>query len=206
MLEKIKKLVTENKDDELKALLEGYATPQGVKEFLDTEDGKKLLQPILDKYHAKGLDTWKANNLEKLKQEAIDQAIKEKFPEETDEQKRLRKLEAELDAAKKDRLRESLKNKALSIATEKGLPVDVIDHFLGQDEESTAENVLKFEKSLQAHTEKFAMEKFRTEGRTPHKDKGEPKGTYTLEQLRNMPQSEILANWDKIEASLAAQK
>jgi enoyl reductase-like protein len=202
MLEKIKKLVSDNKDDELKALLEGLVTPQRVKEFLDTEDGKKLLQPILDKYHAKGLDTWKANNLEKI----VEEEYQKRNPAETEEQKRLRKLEAELEREKKERVRETLKNKALSIATEKGLPIDLIDHFVGQDENATLESLTKLEKSWQSHTEKVVQDKFKADGRTPHKDKGEPKGTYTLDQIKGMSRDEIIANYDKVEASLAAQK
>ncbi|WRM69782.1 hypothetical protein UM752_11235 [Staphylococcus aureus] len=30
-----------------------------VKGFLDTEEGKRFIQPELDRYHSKGLESWK---------------------------------------------------------------------------------------------------------------------------------------------------
>ena len=41
-------------------------TPEVIGNFLDGEQGKKYLQPKMDAYFSKGLDSWKANNLEKL--------------------------------------------------------------------------------------------------------------------------------------------
>lgn len=37
-----------------------------VEKWLQTNEGKKFLQPKLDSYFSKGLETWKNNNLEKL--------------------------------------------------------------------------------------------------------------------------------------------
>jgi hypothetical protein len=46
-------------------------TEKEVDEFLDSEEGKKYLQPKLDAYHSKGLTSWQEKNLEKIKAEAI---------------------------------------------------------------------------------------------------------------------------------------
>ncbi|MDN5290872.1 MAG: hypothetical protein PWQ06_1111 [Anaerophaga sp.] len=41
-------------------------TVEAVEEFLDTEDGQRLLQPILDRFFNKGLQTWKEKHLEQV--------------------------------------------------------------------------------------------------------------------------------------------
>ncbi len=203
MLSKLKKFVDvkEGKEDELKDYLEGLGqpTPEGVKEFLETDEGRKIIQPLLDKYHAKSLESWKANNLEKLTQEAVEKAIAEKYPEETEEQKRLKKLEQELDSERKARNREYLRNKALSYATEKGLPQEIVDHFLGDDEDATLQNLGKLEEVTKKLQNKWSDEIFKKGGRKPHKDEKEPGKTLTLEDVAKMSESEINARWSEIE-------
>lgn len=179
-LEELKKFLEENKDNqEVQNYLRGlYLTPESVTSFLDTPEGKKLLQPRLDQHFTKGLETWKQNNLQKL----IDDEISKRFPDETEEQKLLKKLQADLEAEKQARLREALRNKAITTATEKGLPVSLIDHFLGQDEEATLANIEKFQSVFQEHLEKAVAEKFKDNGRSPNTGGGAPKTT--LEQLQ----------------------
>ncbi len=194
--------IKDGKEEDLKNYLEGLSvTPEGVKEYLDSEDGKKLLQPILDKYHTKSLESWKANNLDKITQEAVDQAIKEKYPDETDDQKRLKALEQELDNEKKARNRELLRNKAISTATEKGLPIDVIDHFLGDDEDSTLANIAKFEDVWKQGTQAAVEGVFKDGGRRVGKSDGSPK-TYTREDVKQMSRDEINENWEDISKAM----
>jgi len=176
-------------------------TPEGVKDYLDTEDGKKLLQPILDKYHAKSLESWKQNNLDKLTQEAIDKAISEKYPEETEEQKRLKRVEQELADERKARTREALRNQAITKATEKGLPLDIIDHFLGDDEGSTLLNLDKLETAWRRDIEKTVEGKFKEGGRKPERTDDAPK-TFTREQVAAMSDADVKKNLPEIEKAM----
>ena len=76
-LEDVKKYMEENKSsDEVKAYLQGLVTVEGVQMFTQNEDGKRWLDSERDKHLNKGLDTWKANNLQK----ELDKKIHELYP------------------------------------------------------------------------------------------------------------------------------
>ena len=171
-IEEIKKFaaIEEGKEQELESYLRGKTvTPEGVSQFLESDDGKKLIQPLLDKYHAKGLESWKEKNLPKIEEE-----IQRKLnPEETPEQKKLRELEDKLSQSEAERKRERLRNKAISVVTEKGLnnAMDIVDHFLGQDEDATVANLNKLEKFVQKVVEQNTEALFKEGGRDPHKKK-----------------------------------
>jgi len=201
--EEIKKLIQEGKEDEARSHFEGLGqpTPEGVKEYLETEEGKKAIQPILDQYFNKGLETWKGNNLDKIKQQAADEAVKNAYPEETEEQKRLKKLEQELDQERKQRNREVLKNKAVSQATEKGLPIEVIDHFIGEDEDTTLENLSKFEQAMQKVVKSKVDGVFKEGGHDPHK-RDKQTGVITREDISKMTPEEINQKWDVISKNM----
>lgn len=164
-LAQIKQLIEQNKDNqEVQNYLRGLIlTPEGVNAFLDTPEGKKLLQPKLDQHFTKGLETWKEKTLPGL----IEEEIKKKFPDETEEQKRLRKLEEELEKERQARVKSELLNKATTLATQKGLPVDLVAYFVGQDEETTVANIGNFETVFQKHLQAAVEAKFKENGRAP---------------------------------------
>ncbi|MDA1478367.1 DUF4355 domain-containing protein [Bacillus changyiensis] len=167
-LEEIKKFFAENKDrDDVKAYLGELSAVSAdkVKGFLDTDDGKQLIQPKLDQYFSKSLETWKANNLDSL----VDAKVKELYPEETEEQKRIRKLEQELENQRKESQREKLMNKAVSYASEKGLPTDLVAYFLGDDEDTTLNNLGTLEEKYNVAVQKAIDEKFKENGREVEK-------------------------------------
>lgn len=182
MLESLLKLVDIKEgvsEDDVKSYLEGLtkSTPEGVQQFLETDEGKRLLQPILDRYHTKSLETWKEKSLPKL----IDEKIKELYPDETPEQKKLRELEQKLTDAEKARIKESLRNKALSIATQKGLPLELVDYFVGPDEDTTISNLDGLDKIWKEQIKVGVESKFKDNGRTVHRNTDAPKGD--LEKL-----------------------
>ncbi|MCZ4246327.1 DUF4355 domain-containing protein [Bacillus amyloliquefaciens] len=163
-LEDVKKFLEENKEnEEVQSYLNELSAVSAdkVNGFLDTEEGKRLIQPRLDSHFTKGLDTWKANNLDAL----VDAKVKELYPEETEEQKRIRKLEKELEDQKTAAQREKLLNKAVSYASEKQLPADVVEFFIGEDEESTMKNLGAFEEKYNAALQKAIESKFQENGR-----------------------------------------
>ncbi|ASF54190.1 Alanyl-tRNA synthetase [Bacillus velezensis M27] len=172
-LEDVKKFLEENKENEdVKAYLNELSAVSAdkVNGFLDTEEGKRLIQPRVDSHFTKGLDTWKANNLDAL----IDAKVKELYPEETEEQKRIRKLEKELEDQKTAAQREKLLNKAVSYASEKQLPADVVEFFIGEDEESTMKNLGAFEEKYNAALQKAIESKFQENGRDVQSGSNEP--------------------------------
>jgi len=176
MIEDFKKYVSENATSpEVKGYLKSLVTPDLVTSYLDTDEGKKILQPRVDSHFTKGLETWKQNNLQKVLDEHANKVIAEKYPDETPEQKRIRELEQRIEQSESARTRESLKNKALSIATQEGLPADLVDYFVGQDESATINNINKF-KTVFASALKDAVEgKFKDGGRKPAQGESQPR-------------------------------
>ncbi|MDR4436060.1 MULTISPECIES: DUF4355 domain-containing protein [Bacillus subtilis group] len=172
-LDEVKKFLEENKEnEEVKAFVGELSAVSAdkVEGFLETDEGKRLIQPRLDSHFTKGLETWKANNLDAL----VDAKVKELYPEETEEQKRIRKLEKELEDQKTAAQREKLLNKAVSYASEKQLPADVVEFFIGDDEESTMKNLGAFEEKYNAALQKAIESKFQENGRDVQSGSNEP--------------------------------
>ncbi len=158
-------------DKETMSYLAGLfpVTAESAKAFLETDEGKRLLQPMLDSYHSKGLETWKTNNLDRLVSELHDK----KFPPEDEKDKALRDMRKELDDIKRDKIRSDLMASAMKTATEKGLPVGVIGHFIGEDEETTNANLSAFEAAFNATVEAKVNTVFKERGIEPKKG-GDP--------------------------------
>lgn len=163
-IEDVKKFLADNKDQadvktylgELSAL-----TAERVEGFLDTPEGRKLLQPRLDTNFTKGLNTWKEKNLDKL----VDEEVKKRNPDKTTEQLELEKLRKEIEDERKARNRETLVNKALKLADEKKLPKDIVDYFIADDEEKTVANLTKLEEVYGKAVQAAVDEKFKQSGR-----------------------------------------
>ncbi|MBR0019410.1 DUF4355 domain-containing protein [Bacillus subtilis] len=170
-IEEIKQFLDENKDnEEVKAFVGELSAVSAdkVKGFLETEEGKRLMQPRLDSYFTKGLETWKSNNLESL----IEEELQKRNPSKTPEQIELEKLRSEIERERAARNREALVNKALNVADEKQLPKGVIDYFIGEDEETTLANLSKFEETFNAAVQNAVDIKFKESG--TNFEKGDP--------------------------------
>lgn len=120
----------------------------GVKKFLEeNEEGKTYLQSISDKRVTDGIETFKKKNLQKL----VDEEYKKQHPEADPKDTKLAEMEKKLEDIQREATRKDLTNKALKIMTEKKLPVDLVDYFIGADETATTANLDGFAKILEAH-------------------------------------------------------
>ena len=170
-IEEVKKFMEENKtNEELKSYLQGLIGVEGVQKFLsENEDGKRFLDSERDKHLSKGLDTWKSNNLQK----EIDKKILKLYPEETPEKKQLRELNVKIEKMESEKQREVLKNKALTIAAEKKLPINkIVDLLIANDEESTVSNIGRFEEIFGASVQSAVEERLKSNGYTPPNNVG----------------------------------
>jgi hypothetical protein len=139
-------------------------TLDSVKEYLEKDEaGKKYLQSINDAAVTKGINTFKEKTMPGL----IEEEIKKKFPDETEEQKKLRMLTEDQEKLKAEIKRKDLLNKAISIATEKKLPLKLVEKFLGDDEEATIKNLELLETEYNGAITSAVEEKFKENGRTP---------------------------------------
>jgi uncharacterized protein with von Willebrand factor type A (vWA) domain len=115
-----------------------------VSSFLETEEGKRLLQPKLDSYFSNGLKTWQQNNLEK----EVNKRIAEKLPSETPEQRQLRDLQNKLSAMEAEKEREILLNKASVEANQMGLSANIAKFALGSTEQETRINLMAMQNEI----------------------------------------------------------
>lgn len=136
-------------------------TAEAINVYLDSQEGAKLLQPRLDSYFSKGLQTWKDNNLNKL----IDEEVAKRNPGETPEQKEIRELKAQIENDRNEREKEKLTNIAMKKANELGLPLDLVNHFIGADESTTISNLEDFNKLYQESIQTQVDAKFKQNGR-----------------------------------------
>lgn len=89
------KLLEANSDDEtIKTYLKGLVpeepiTPDKVKAYLDTPDGKALIQPMMDKRVTEALDTYKRKTFDNEVNARVAAELLKRNPEETPEQKRV---------------------------------------------------------------------------------------------------------------------
>lgn len=187
-LEMVKGFFETNKgSDEVKQFAQTFINAESVEAFLGTEDGKKILQPKLDKHFTKGLETWKTNNLQSL----IDAEVNKKFPPETEEQKQLRALQQKLEAIEREKSIANIKAEAIQELTKQGLPVTVADYFISDNLETTRDRINSFAKEFQEAVNKEVDSRLKQSGGTPkNQGKGFGSGTVTKEQLLSMTYNE----------------
>lgn len=185
-IEEIKQFLEQNKEnEEVKAFVGELSavSVDKVKGFLETEEGKKLLQPRLDQHFTKGLETWKDNNLEKI----VKEEVSKRNPSKTPEQLEIEKLRKDMESERNARNREKLVNTALKVADKKMLPKDVIDFFIGENEESTIENLGKLEESFNAAVQAAVDAKFKESGREIERGNGAGNSTGNID-IRTLAQ------------------
>lgn len=188
-------LETNRENEEVKTYLEELSkvTQEGVKQFVETEDGKKWLSKHNDSFFSKGLESWKTNNLQKL----IDDAVAKANPAETPEQKQIRELTDRLNQKEAAEKKQMLLNKGILHADTKKLPKDLVEFLLGEDEQSTIANIDKLETVFNPYVNSQVEERLKSGYKPSNDDKGGLK-TYTTTDLANMSIEEINANWDKV--------
>jgi len=188
--------VKEGMDDELVDYLRGkMLTPEGVRSYMEkaiasdpSTEERRTVQPFLDKYHNKGLETWKKNHLESIIEE---EAVK-RNPAETEEQKRIRKLEDKLQQAEQRERQSRLKAYASSVATSKGLPQDLVGFFVGEDEAATESNLETLYNIMSDQVEAQVKARFRETGRQPQFSA--QSSTTSIDKLREQYQKAVDEN------------
>lgn len=184
-IEEVKSFLEEHKDDkEVKDYLNGLKTVSvdDVKGFLDTEEGKRFIQPELDRYHSKGLESWKEKNLENL----IEQEVQKRNPEQSEEQKRISALEKELEKRDAEAKREKLRSNALGKAQELNLPTSLVDRFLGDSDEDTEQNLKALKETFDKYVREGVESKFKSSGRDVKESQNqdlEPSNVKSIEEM-----------------------
>ncbi|HDD0687799.1 TPA: DUF4355 domain-containing protein [Staphylococcus aureus] len=184
-IEEVKSFFEEHKDDkEVKDYLNGLKTVSvdDVKGFLDTEEGKRFIQPELDRYHSKGLESWKEKNLENL----IEQEVRKRNPEQSEEQKRISALEKELEKRDAEAKREKLRSNALGKAQELNLPTSLVDRFLGDSDEDTEQNLKALKETFDKYVQEGVESKFKSSGRDVKESQNQDLDSSNVKSIEEM--------------------
>lgn len=199
-IEEVKNFINDNNEsEEVKTYLQDLnkVNVEGIEKYVtEDEEGKKWFDSVKDKHFNKALDTWKSNNLTKL----IDDEVKKKFPSKDEKDIEVENLKVEIEKMKQEKLHEALTSKAIKIASDKNLPLNLVDFFIAQDEEATVNNLKVLEESFNKEVQKAVEKRLKNEGYNPPKDTSG--NTLTLESIKNMSQAEINNNWDKVKEIL----
>lgn len=199
-LEQVKQFIEDNKtNEELQSYLQGLnpLSVEGIERFIQSnKEAKSWFDSTVDKRSAKSLETWKANHLETL----ITEEIKKRFPAKDEKEIEVERLRAEVENMKLEKQRERLTSQAIKIASEKKLPLSLVDFFIGADEATTTANLHALEQSFQLAVQQQVEQRLKGEGYTPPTDSTGK--SLTLDAIKGMSPEEINKNWDQVKQVL----
>ncbi|WP_149093789.1 DUF4355 domain-containing protein [Paenibacillus terrae] len=199
-LEQMKQLIEENQtNEEWQTYLQGLNpySVEGIEQYIQSnQQAKSWFDSTVGKRSAKSLETWKTNHLES----AVDAEIKKRFPAKDEREIEVEKLRAEVENMKLEKQRERLTSQAVKIASEKKLPLPLVDFFIGTDEEATTANLAMLEQSLQLAIQQQVEQRLKGDGYTP--PTSSTSSTFTLEAIKGMSSSEINQHWEQVKQAL----
>jgi hypothetical protein len=149
----IKAFLKENAgQEEVKAFLAEFDKPltaESVGKWIDTDEGKKLVQPLMDKRVTEALKTYREGHYDAEVKKAVAEELQRLNPKETPEQKQIREL------VEKDRQRdaafakERLDRQVLEVLASEGLAPWYVDVLPGNtiEEKKTAIAKIKADRS-----------------------------------------------------------
>lgn len=186
---------THKEDADVKEFANSFINYDGVENYLNSDDGKKLLQPRLDRHFTKGLDTWKQNNLQTI----IDEKINELHPAETEAEKQLRTMQERLNVMETEKNRASIKSTAMLELGEKGLPTSMADFMVSDSLETTRDRINMFEAEYKLAVKGEVEKRLKGTGGTPNHSDDNNSSTdgLTKDKLLKMNYNERLAFYQK---------
>lgn len=174
-IDSIREFIETNKEtEEVQSFINSFKVAQEpslelFKDMIESDkDFKSFMDSERDKHLSKGIETFKTNNLEKL----VNDEIKVRFPESDPKDLALQELQRKIESMEQEKNYERLTNVALKQATERGLPSDLINFFIGQDEESTLSNLSKLEEVFNSKLETSVKDRLKGDGYVPPKSSG----------------------------------
>ena len=150
----VKTFIEEHKGEEevsgfLKTLVpEPAVTTDVVNKFLGTEEGKRLVQPLMDKRVTEALDTFKKKTFESEVQARVAAELLKRNPEETPEQRRIRELEENMKKSEEERANERLKAQIKDLAFKEQVSPDFIDEIPFSSPEQAALYIRRFKQMV----------------------------------------------------------
>lgn len=189
----VKKFLEENRDsEEVKALF-----PQPEPKKLGLEDIKGLLEDdeslsswldgIKSAHAERSLEEWRKANLDEL----VEAEIEKRMTPEDRENNAIKALEDKVKQMEAEKNYELQKNLALKTAQEKGIPVGLIDFFIGEDNEKTLENLSVLEDNFTKGLEEAVKVRLKDDTYVPPKNKRKIGGSASIEDMSDWSPEEI---------------
>lgn len=171
--EEVQQFINDNqKEENVQKLIGGFVTTDRVSSFLESDEGKKLIQPKLHSHFDKSLETWKANNLQKL----IDDEVTKRNPAQTEEQKRLKKIEEDNLKLSNQLKQSQLKDQYIKTAEKDGVPLSLLDFVISSDENQTETRYNSLKEVFNSELDKALKSNFSNNGRRPNPGDDKGKG------------------------------
>jgi hypothetical protein len=172
-LSEVKAYLIEHKDDaDVKEYLSGLNPLHGLTKdsAKDIVNENQALKSYNDMITRQAVETFRS----KFETEEVPKLVQDKYdeahPPESEEAKRLRTLETTVETEKKARVKAELRTIATEAATENGLPQKLVKFFVGDNEESTNENLKVFKEVFDSAVQSGVEEKMKTSAREPHQN------------------------------------
>jgi hypothetical protein len=197
-LKEILEFVEANKsNDEVKAIFKKLYT---VEDVLKDTDYSKTLNSWKDSEISKAVDSFQKNTLpKKIEEELAKKAAQSAKPEWQIE---IENLKQELAKKEKESIIANQKTRALKYAQEKGLPVDIIDPFLGLSDEETDQKLNTLSSVFDTYTTKIKQEILK--GHNIQVPENGNKFTQSISKEINLPENASKEEWKAAYAAQAA--
>lgn len=137
--------------------------PSILGELLKQDFAKPVIQPITDSHFSKSLETWKANNLDKI----VNERVETLFPNETPQAKQMRELQAQINQINQEKSKAEMATKTLTWLSEEGLDPSFARFLQGQDEVTTRANISDFKHQYTTALNGTVDQKFKQFGHNP---------------------------------------
>ena len=143
--------------------------------FTKDEKGKKYSKTLIDQRVNDAVKTYKTKHDKEILPGLIDAEIKKRFPDESEESKKLKKMTSDIEAMKVESARDKLKAKALEIISEEKLPfAKIVDNLIGKDEAETVERIASLKTIFAEQVTAAVDEHIKQFGRKPRSGEGDP--------------------------------
>lgn len=153
-----------------------------VKNFIESsEDGKKYLQTYGDKRVTDGIKTWKDKNLQTL---INDEVLKATGKKKTPEQIEIEQIKAQLKEQTQKAERAETVAKYKDVLAEKKIPMEMIDYFLTDNEETTNTRIDNFSTYVNDMVKNGVKEQISAGNYTPPGENGA--GDLTADDIAKM--------------------
>jgi hypothetical protein len=188
LIELIKNLADDADIDEtiksstLAELFKKDLTLEEVKNFIEgNQEGKQYLQSYGDKRVTDGIKSWKEKNLQTI---INDEVLKATGKKKTPEQLKIEELEKNFNEQKIKAERAEKVAKYKDVLAEKKIPMEMIDYFLTDNEETTNTRIDNFATYVEGMVSSGVKEKIASGSYVPPGDNGA--GDFTVDDIAKM--------------------